>query len=106
MLQRDEDKDESHLHRSNESDDDSDNDSDDEDLDIVKAVTRLKQFSFLQVRTGANERRSYDVHKLVQEATRFAIKTDLQCEDASEIPKTALQIMLKEFPSGQYGTWD
>jgi hypothetical protein len=106
ILQKGEDKDESHLHRSDESDDDSDNDSDDEDLDIVKAVTRLKQFSFLQVRTGAKERRSYDVHKLVQEATRYAIQSDLQGEDASEFSRTALQIMVEEFPSGQYGTWD
>jgi tetratricopeptide (TPR) repeat protein len=96
------DKDDTNRHKSNNGDDD----SDDEDAGVVKAVTRLKQFSFLQVRTGQKERRSYDVHKLVQEATRYAIQTDPKSEDPTVFPRIALQIMLEEFPSGQYGTWD
>ena len=102
ILQSGKDNNKSNLQRS----DDSDDDSDDEDISIVKAVTRLKQFSFLQVRTGVKEQRSYDVHKLVQEATRYAIQTDPQGEDPTEFPRVALQIMLEKFPTGQYGTWD
>ncbi|KAK4206246.1 hypothetical protein QBC37DRAFT_476988 [Rhypophila decipiens] len=40
---------------------------------VVKAVTRLKEFSFLRFLRGVDDTRSYEMHKLVQEATRYEL---------------------------------
>lgn len=100
-------KDEDQDHDTNKSDNsDDDGDDDDDDGSILKAATRLKQFSFLQIRTGKEESRSYDMHKLVQEATRYAISRDAESDNATRIPQIALDVTLQRFPSGEYGTWD
>jgi hypothetical protein len=40
---------------------------------VVEAVTRLKEFSFLGIRREGRDIRSYEMHKLVQEATRYGL---------------------------------
>jgi Tetratricopeptide repeat len=84
----------------------SEEDSEDEDDRILVAVTRLAQFSFLQVRAGQGGSRSYDLHKLVQEATRYAVRHNAKSGNRLQMPTIALDILLERFPSGYYGTWD
>lgn len=56
----------------------SEEDGEDEDDSILIAVTRLAQFSFLQVRAGQGQSYSYDLHKLLHEATRYAVRYDVK----------------------------
>ncbi|SPO01800.1 uncharacterized protein DNG_04473 [Cephalotrichum gorgonifer] len=45
-----------------------------ENKDLVReAITRLKEFSFLRQRTPEGGGQSYEMHKLVQEATRYGL---------------------------------
>ncbi|KAL7792476.1 P-loop containing nucleoside triphosphate hydrolase protein [Trichoderma ceciliae] len=41
--------------------------------EATKAITRLKEFSFIGVRHMEDGRRNYEMHKLVQEATRYGL---------------------------------
>jgi Tetratricopeptide repeat len=84
----------------------SEGDSEDEDERILIAVTRLAQFSFLKLRAGQGESRSYDLHKLVQEATRYAVRHDVKRGNRLQMPTIALDILLERFPSGDYRTWN
>ena len=78
----------------------------DED-DALEAVTRLTEFSFLQLRiTDADSLRKYDMHKLVQTATQQSTATAAQVNTESPFSKIALDIMGKMYPDGTYGTWD
>ncbi|KAM0347007.1 hypothetical protein ACHAP4_011526 [Fusarium culmorum] len=43
------------------------------ELEVLEAITRLKEFSFLGLRRTEDSRRSYEVHKLVQEAVRYGL---------------------------------
>jgi tetratricopeptide (TPR) repeat protein len=88
----------------NEYNDDVDTESNEivDDDDVVEAATRLKEFSFLRFRNSKSGLRSYEMHKLVQEATRYALE-----KIESEIfSKSALEIMLKLFPTSNHNTWD
>ena len=88
----------------NEHNDDVDTESNEivDDDDVVEAATRLKEFSFLRFRNSKSGLRSYEMHKLVQEATRYASE-----KIESEIfSKSALEIMLKLFPWSNPNTWD
>lgn len=44
------------------------------ELEVLTAVARLKEFSFLSLRQTDNARRSYEMHKLVQEALRYGLR--------------------------------
>lgn len=44
-----------------------------EELAIIQAITRLKEFSFISVRRMEDGSRSYEMHKLVQEAMRYGL---------------------------------
>jgi tetratricopeptide (TPR) repeat protein len=79
----------------------------DEDVDdILTAATRLKEFSFLRLRNAEDGLRNYEMHKLVQEATRYALDNDKEMKNRLQFPKKALYIMLSMFPNGDYGTWE
>ncbi|WAO94549.1 NB-ARC domain-containing protein [Fusarium falciforme] len=43
------------------------------ELEVLEAVTRLKEFSFLSLRQMEDGERSYEMHKLVQEAVRYGL---------------------------------
>ncbi|KAH7459886.1 hypothetical protein FOMA001_g19863 [Fusarium oxysporum f. sp. matthiolae] len=43
------------------------------ELEVLEAITRLKEFSFLGLRQKEDSRRSYEMHKLVQEAVRYGL---------------------------------
>ena len=97
---------EENAQRDGEVDEDSDlksSKSKDED-DLLEAATRLKEFSFLRFRNVRNDVQSYEMHKLVQEATRYSL-----CKDKNEglqFPKRALEIILQVFPISNHNTWD
>jgi Tetratricopeptide repeat len=84
----------------------SEEDSEYEDDCILIAATRLAQFSCLQVRAGQGESCSYDLHKLVQKATRYAVRHDVKSGNPLQTPTIALEILLERSPSGHYETWD
>jgi tetratricopeptide (TPR) repeat protein len=44
------------------------------ELEVLTAVARLKEFSFLSLRQTDNGQRSYEMHKLVQEALRYGLR--------------------------------
>jgi tetratricopeptide (TPR) repeat protein len=44
------------------------------ELEVLTAVARLKEFSFLRLRQTDNGMRSYEMHKLVQEALQYGLK--------------------------------
>ncbi|KAK0743223.1 prion-inhibition and propagation-domain-containing protein [Schizothecium vesticola] len=76
-----------------------------EDKDrVVEAVTRLKEFSFLGMRTEGRKTRSYEMHKLVQEATRYGLRVG-DSEDEAYFSSAALQIMAKLFPKRKRENW-
>ncbi|KAH6666143.1 TPR repeat protein [Halenospora varia] len=77
------------------------NESEDDD-DVVEAATRLNEFSFLRLRNSKSGLRSYEMHKLVQEATRYAIGK----KESERFSKSALEIMLEVFPTSNPDTWD
>ncbi|KAM0248562.1 hypothetical protein ACHAQJ_009411 [Trichoderma viride] len=55
------------------SNEDGDDGRRDTELKVLQAVTRLVEFSFLQSRRVEEGRRSYEMHKLVQEAVRYGL---------------------------------
>ncbi|KAM0245503.1 hypothetical protein ACHAP5_005310 [Fusarium lateritium] len=44
------------------------------ELDVLTAVARLKEFSFLRLRQTGDGGRSYDMHKLVREALQYGLR--------------------------------
>jgi tetratricopeptide (TPR) repeat protein len=71
---------------------------------VVEAVTRLKEFSFLGMRTEGRKTRSYEMHKLVQEATRYGLRVR-DSGDEAYFSSAALQIMAKLFPERMRENW-
>jgi tetratricopeptide (TPR) repeat protein len=69
----------------------------------MEAITQLKEFSFLSVHEEENVRQ-YEVHKLVQEATRYELSLKI-ARDAAYFSNAALQIVTRHFPSPRVGTW-
>ena len=80
-------------------------DEDEDEDDILTATTRLKEFSFLRLRNAKDGLRNYEMHKLVQEATRYALNNNKEKNNRLQFSKTALKIMAHNFPSGDYATW-
>ncbi|KAM0540048.1 hypothetical protein ACHAO7_011577 [Fusarium culmorum] len=90
------------------------------DLQVLQAVARLKEFSFLSLRQTEDGGRSYEMHKLVQEAVRYglrarnsALMTAGKTSGAASGPKEdeayycarALQVVDDLFPSSERATW-
>ncbi|KAH6842448.1 hypothetical protein B0I37DRAFT_329709 [Chaetomium sp. MPI-CAGE-AT-0009] len=72
---------------------------------VLEAVTRLKEFSFLGMRREGRGERSYEMHKLVQEATRYGLSVRREPEDEAYFSNAALRIMEKLFPTSSPETW-
>ncbi|KAK1770253.1 hypothetical protein QBC33DRAFT_617537 [Phialemonium atrogriseum] len=76
-----------------------------EDKDrVVEAATRLKEFSFLELNRGEGGVQSYEMHKLVQEATRYRLSGS-KSEGGIYFANGAIQIMAKLFPKPKQETW-
>ncbi|KAF4450949.1 kinesin light chain 1 [Fusarium austroafricanum] len=43
------------------------------ELEVLRAIARLKEFSFISLRQTADGKRSYEMHKLVQEALQYGL---------------------------------
>ncbi|KAM7196692.1 hypothetical protein V8F33_006032 [Rhypophila sp. PSN 637] len=71
---------------------------------VVEAVTRLKEFSFLGFLGRVGDTRSYEMHKLVQEATRYGLSRR-NPENEVYFSGTALQIMAELFPEPKREAW-
>jgi hypothetical protein len=82
-------------------------------LEVQQAVLRLKEFSFLSMLQKKDSRRSYDMHKLVQEAVRYRLwaiqQMDMgtgqiinaeigQRQSEAYYSKAAIQVMNNLFP--------
>ncbi|KAI7766566.1 hypothetical protein LZL87_014341 [Fusarium oxysporum] len=90
------------------------------ELEALKAIARLKEFSFLSLRQAQNGGRSYEMHKLVQEAVRYGLRIsglaettvskalgvdDGPKEDKGYYCSTALQVVDGLFPSSEPASW-
>ncbi|KAK8029422.1 hypothetical protein PG993_010713 [Apiospora rasikravindrae] len=85
-----------------ESEEDEDSDGED-DEDLLEAVTRLRELSFLNARQLGNgsSKRAYEMHKLVQEAARYR----LQKSEATSFARAAFDVADSLFPVSQQETW-
>jgi hypothetical protein len=96
----------------------SDGEPSNEKDDVIDAVTRLREFSFLKLRKTKDTTQSYEMHKLVEEATRYGLSAGNFCTDgasrrrASSIPESerhfsraALQIVAGLFPERRREAW-
>ncbi|UKZ55213.1 hypothetical protein TrVGV298_009032 [Trichoderma virens] len=75
-------------------------------MDVKRAIIRLKEFSFISLRKGENGSQSYEMHKLVQEATRYAVSTIKPMEqgvnskwDTTYFARIAVQVVDNLFPN-------
>ncbi|KAF4446546.1 hypothetical protein F53441_9820 [Fusarium austroafricanum] len=90
------------------------------ELEALKAIARLKEFSFLSLRQTQDGGRSYEMHKLVQEAVRYGLRISGLAETTvgkalgvDDGPKkgeayycsTALQVVDGLFPSSEPASW-
>src|SRR3569833_111874 len=78
-------------------------DGDDGDDDILKAITRLREFSFLGL-LASDGSRAYEMHKLVQESIRYRLAT--LAEDEAHYLKAALRLISSLFPEPRLELWD
>ncbi|KAK8139977.1 hypothetical protein PG984_000043 [Apiospora sp. TS-2023a] len=85
-----------------EEEEDGDNDSDGDDY-ILEAITRLREFSFLSRRElGASASQpAYEMHKLVQEASRYRLEKD----KAAYFARAAFMVVDNLFPDSRRETW-
>lgn len=65
---------------------------------VLEAVTRLKEFSFLEVCSERKAERSYEMHRLVQEATRYGLSVSAKPEDEIYFSTAALRVITRLFP--------
>ncbi len=75
----------------------------DSDEEVVNAITRLREFSFLSVRASNNKNQAYEMHKLVQEATRYGLSRPEKQDEESYFFNAALQVVSDLFPARQKG---
>lgn len=73
---------------------------------ILKAITRLQEFSFLHDRESRNSSRSYEMHKLVQEAIRYGLSRKGRHEEEVLFSGTALRAISRLYPQHHRGRWD
>jgi hypothetical protein len=90
------------------------------ELEVLEAITRLKEFSFLRLRRAEDGDRRYEMHKLVQEAIRYTLCmrqpavtiNSKASEEESEVNDDevyycgrALQVVDDLFPVSQPSSW-
>ncbi|PKK45483.1 hypothetical protein CI102_10697 [Trichoderma harzianum] len=84
------------------------------EAEATKAVTRLKEFSFLGMQRMEDGSRSYEMHKLVQEAARYGLspwkpsvfyKVPSKKEGQAYFSGIAVQVILDLFPKSGPETW-
>ncbi|EWZ28037.1 hypothetical protein FOZG_18263 [Fusarium oxysporum Fo47] len=90
------------------------------EIEVLEAIMRLKEFSFLSLRQTEQGERRYEMHKLVQEALRYGLRVrgtmekipgeTLSTENESEnseayYPGTTLQIVDGLFPPSEPSSW-
>jgi hypothetical protein len=71
-----------------------------DDEEVLMAAARLREFSFFSVRADG---RTYDMHKLVQEAARYSLRG--KTEEAS-FSRAALRVMADLFPDRRRELWE
>ncbi|CAG9977745.1 unnamed protein product [Clonostachys byssicola] len=90
-----------------------DDDLDEQDIEILIALARLKEYSFIQIHQNGKQK-SYNMHKLVQDAARFGLSAGLMDDElrsgtSSEgeqyYAAIALKVMLSAFPGSKPGMW-
>ncbi|KAI1013600.1 hypothetical protein LB504_013197 [Fusarium proliferatum] len=90
------------------------------ELELLQAIARLREFSFLSLRQTDDGDRRYEMHKLVQEAIRYGLRVRGSVvttigntlkvakgpkEDEAYYCSRALQIVDELFPSSERATW-
>ncbi|PTB46639.1 uncharacterized protein TrAFT101_003912 [Trichoderma asperellum] len=77
-------------------------------VDVKRAIVRLKEFSFIKLREGENGGQSYEMHKLVQEATQYAVSAGQQMDQddcskrsTTNFARIAIQVVDNLFPDPQ-----
>ncbi|KAL6908674.1 hypothetical protein GGI43DRAFT_151753 [Trichoderma evansii] len=75
-------------------------------VEVRSAIIRLKEFSFISLREEGDGSQSYEMHKLVQEATQYAISTGQQIgqnndpgESITYFARVAIQVTDSLFPN-------
>ncbi|CAI7593615.1 unnamed protein product [Penicillium palitans] len=72
---------------------------------FMESITRLREFSFLSVREAEEGVvQQYEIHKLVQEATRYGLSVR-STEHEAYFSNVALQIVQRLFPKSKPETW-
>ena len=80
-------------------------DSEDDDDEVLYAAIRLQEFSFLHVRASEGTNRAYEMHKLVQEATQYALRRRDRRGDKVHFSRLALQVVTDLFPECRRELW-
>ncbi|KAF3068006.1 hypothetical protein CFAM422_008183 [Trichoderma lentiforme] len=86
--------------------DDSSSASDNDDDKVNEAVARLCDFSFLSVQVTENRNRTYKMHKLVQEATRYELGRKERKKHEYYFSLAAFEIISSLFPASQPKRWN
>lgn len=84
---------------------DSESGYEDDNDEILNATTRLKDFFFLLLRNIEQRQRSYTMHKLVQDSTRYGVNRGNRAERQVSFSKAALDILSQVSPESNYQTW-
>ncbi|KAK7221927.1 hypothetical protein V2G26_009930 [Clonostachys chloroleuca] len=91
-----------------------DNDSDGQGIEILTALARLKEYSFIQIHRDDKKQKSYKMHKLVQDAARFGLSAGLMANELRSGTSSggeqyyaaiALNVMMRLFPGATPGMW-
>ena len=78
----------------------------DDDDEALHAAIRLQEFSFLHLRATGSTSRAYEMHKLVQEATQYALRRRHRREDEAYFSKLALEVITDLFPQRRWELWE
>ena len=79
--------------------------SEDDDDEGLYAAIRLQEFSFLHLRASEGTGQAYEMHKLVQEATRYALSRRDRQKDEAHFSKLALRVVTDLFPEPRRELW-
>lgn len=74
------------------------------ELDVLAAVARLMEFSYLRLRQTDDGERSYEMHKLVREALQYGLRIGSPQAEALHSSR-ALRIVDGLFPIFEQGLW-